>query len=133
MVNHVFAAFPGAFAGGIIGLLIEYGELGRGGEDLERLIRRMVIGAAVWALGASSLSFVFEWARGRQWAWALGVAVVGVTLCSSLAFAGSVALGFATSFAWLQAMSLTVIPAWGVWLGGAITPSQRPMNTNHSP
>jgi hypothetical protein len=125
MVKHLLAALPGSFAGSVIGLLVQNGELGDGIVDAEQLLRRMIIGAATWALGAASLSFVFERTRGRQWAWGLGVAVVMAALCTSLAIAGSVVLGFAMPFAWLQASSLTAIPAFGVWLGGAIALGQR--------
>lgn len=123
MVKHLLAAVPGALAGALIGLLVQLGDLGTEG-DTEQLVRRVVIGAAVWALGAVNLSFVLKWARGRQWAWGLGAAVVLGALTVALAVAGMVVLGFATRFAWMQAMALTT-PAVGMWLGGAITLRQR--------
>ncbi len=118
LVKHFVTALHGAFAGALVGLFVQYTELG--GENLDQLLRRMTICAATWALGTVSLSFVFQWARGRRWAWFLGVAVVLGVLSTSLAVAGTVVLGFTTGFAWLQATSLTAIPAIGAWLGGAI-------------
>lgn len=117
MVKHLQAAIPGAIAGAFIGLLVQYGELGDVG-DTQQLVRRLVIGAAVWALGAISLSFIFEWAQGRRLAWGLGVVVLVAALTAALSGAGIVVLGFATRFALLQAAALVALPALGVWLGG---------------
>lgn len=127
MVKHVLTALSGAAAGALIGVLVQFKDF-EGGDDLEQLLRRMLIAGVAWGFGALSLSWGLEQARGRQWAWAVVVALQVALMSTALALAGRLMLGFATRYAWSQALFLTGAAGVGVWLGGAIVLRQRALD-----
>ncbi len=116
---RVGAVVAGVAAGAVMGFFIQGSELGREG-DLEGLVRRVAIGAVTWGLTALCLRVLFDQAAGRVWLWSAGAVLLLGFVTVGLAIAGRVGLGFATRFAWEQALSFTGVPGAGVWLGGVL-------------
>lgn len=120
MKRHLITGSFGALAGGLVAALVQVGDVGREG-DVEQLVRRVVIGAGTWTVGAIALRWAAERSSGRPWAWTLMSLAIAFAMTAALVLAGKLLLGFADRFALVQAVALTGPCGLGVWLGGVLT------------
>lgn len=120
MKRHLVTGTFGALAGGLVAALVQVGDVGREG-DVEQLVRRVVIGAGAWTVGAIALRWAAERSSGRPWAWTVLSLALALAMTVALALAGKLVLGFADRFALVQALALAGPCGLGVWLGGVLT------------